>query len=373
MQPNLWGAFARSAYRRLPDPVSGALDAWQTRRHGGPDRAPARLDVMTSIGGGNLDVLQVLLRSLVDCHPRDEIRFHLLYLRLHPQRLAELAAFCAGLPNLTLMPLRMPETEDFDRLAQLGGRPYAARFLWFLAHRHLPPDLDRVIFIDPLDTLVTDDLLPLLRHPLLGQYVAACREAPHAPPILAGPARTGGASAARVLRISRGIINSGTMVLNLDRLRRDGVDLSPFLRTAEWARSEHGLHFGDQGLFSLTHGSRYTRLHDRWNHRFHDAGRLRGGRAAAVLHFAGTIPKPFHFRPGAEHEAQIFRALDRSGARAFRLNDQQVIARHDLPHYRRWWQVCARCPVHDRIAGPAAAYAAQVIAAGLSVGDPGAG
>ena len=353
----------KRAYRLLPRLWTSGLDLVQQRRHGG-DRSPARLDVMTAIGGNDADVLQVLLLSLSEAHPRDRIVFWMFYLDLGPAKLASLTAFCDGLPNLTLTLVQVPEKEDFALLSKLGGRPFGARFLWLAAHLHLPPEMSRIIYLDPLDMIVTDDLLPLLHQPFLGRYLVACREYPHRPPLISRPARKAharGASAEKLQRISWGIVNSGAIVLNLDKFRRDGITMGNYVEVGRWAQ-ETSLSFGDQGLFSLTHGSDYTQTHDRYNLRFHDASRRDRRLPPAVIHFAGRIPKPYHLRLTPEQQQQVLDHLDRTGLPALPLNAHQTLKPHDLDYYRQWWEVCARTPVHDRIAPLAADYAARVLA-----------
>lgn len=74
---------------------------------------------MTSLGGDDADVLQVMLLSL----SQDKLR--------------ELAAFCDHLPNLTLHVIAVRERKDFAQLSQLGSQPFGARFLWYIDHQYL--------------------------------------------------------------------------------------------------------------------------------------------------------------------------------------------------------------------------------------------
>lgn len=74
----------------------------------------------------------------------------------------------------------------------------------------------------------------------MGRYLVACREFIDLPPIMIGNARRAhrcGVPAAVIRRVSRGLINSGAIVLNLDWLRRDGIGIETYLATAEWART----------------------------------------------------------------------------------------------------------------------------------------
>lgn len=354
----------KRAYRYLPRGWTAALDLYLTRRHGG-ERSPARLDVMTCFGGDDLDVLQVLLQSLSETHPRDRIEFWLFYLNIGPRKFAALRRFCQRLPNLTLNPVQVPDSDSFAELSRLGGRPYGARFLWLVAHQHLPAGIERVICLDPLDTLVTGDLLPFLHHPFFGKYLAACRESPSVPPLIMGPARRAhdrGASRTTILRASRSGMNSGAIVLNLGKLRRDGITIAPYLQTARWARHEMGLQFGDQGLFFMTHGSQYTQAHDRYNFRFATAGRWQSRLRPAVVHFAGRVHKPAHLRLTPDQEQRIAAHLARTGQKLLPLNPSQATCPRFFPYYRAWWEVCARTPAFARIAPLAEAYTGDLLA-----------
>lgn len=341
------------------------------RRRHPADRAPARLDVMTSFGGKDLDVVQVLLLSLSETHPRDEIVFWFLELRASAAQLQTLTDFCSGLGNVSLRPVRIPDATEFDQLKALGGKPDSARFLWFVAHQHLPEDVRRVIYLDALDTIVTDDLVPLLNHPFLGRYLVACRESLDVPPLMVGPARRAhgcGAPAAMVRYMSRGLINSGVIVLNLEKFRRDGIEIGHYVKVAEWASERMGLGFGDQGLFSLTHGSHYTQAHDRYNHRFYDELPNRIMKRPAVIHFAGRVSKPAHWRLTPDLEQAVVEHLRRVGETELVLGGAQLVRIAHFPYFRRWWDICVRTPSYSRIAERARQRAAAALArAGLDV------
>ncbi len=272
--------------------------------------------------------------------------------------------FCDALPNLTLHLVPVPDNRPFVHLSKLGGRPYGARYLWLAAHLHLPADLSRVIFLDPLDIIVADDLVPFLHHPFFGKYLVACREVPSIPPLMIGPARRAHARGTRtrtILRMSKGVMNSGAIVLNLDRFRRDGIGIDDYIAVGEWAQGL-GLTFGDQGLFSLTHGSHYSQAHDRWNFRFFNTARRPRRLNVAVVHFAGNIPKPFHLRLTPAQEARIADIMARRGVVRMPITRNQVINPAYFPYYRAWWAICARTPVHDRIAPLADATTARLMA-----------
>ncbi|WP_170293903.1 glycosyltransferase family 8 protein [Paracoccus limosus] len=307
---------------------------------------------MTSFAGRHLDIVQVMILSLAEAHPLDHIRLWLFEQDIPMLEIRALAEFCATLGNIELRPVRVPDAASFARLQELGGKPDSARFLWFVAHQQLPDDLDRIIYLDASDIIVTGDLVPLLNHPFLGKYLVACREFIDLPPLLIGNARRAhhcGVPAAVIRRVSRGLINSGAIVLNLSRFRRDGIGIATYLDTAEWAHERLGLRFGDQGLFSLSHGSHYTRLRDRYNHRFWAESPKRIMSDPAVLHFAGPVLKPAYWRLSEDQEQQVLKHLRRSGSAVLRLNNSLPLRAAHLPYLRHWWRICARTPGHARL------------------------
>ncbi|WP_282603377.1 glycosyltransferase [Paracoccus sp. PARArs4] len=352
------GPLLSPVYRRAPSPWTFAIETIGRRRR----RAPVTLDVMTSVGGKDADVVQVMLQSLCDSHPRDRIRFWLFHLHLGPEQIAGIERFCAGLPNLDLHVVHVTRHQEFAELSKLGQKPFGARFLWYLAHEYLPADLDRVIYLDPLDVIVMDDLVPFLNQPLLGRMLAACRELPFRPPLLARPVTDtdlAPRAMTRTRRIGHGLINSGAMVLNLVRMRREDRGLAPYLDMARMIAERTDMPFGDQGLFSMTHGSDYARAHDRYNLRFHMAppGMFR----PAMADFAGRIAKPFHLRLNDRQERLILDRIATLNRPGMPLNATQNIKAQDLPYYRLWWEICARTPVHDRIAPLADRHAARLL------------
>ncbi|MBC9246685.1 hypothetical protein H4P12_08160 [Paracoccus sp. 11-3] len=309
---------------------------------------------MTSFAGPNLDVTQVLLLSLSEAHPKDDIHFWLLHQNIPARKIAALSDFCTKLGNITLQQVQVPDPAAFDNLKVLGGKPDSARFLWFVAHQHLPSDVTRVIYLDALDIVVVDDLVPLLHHPFLGKYLVACREALNIPPLLIGSAQRAhalGMPKPVIQHVGQGLINSGAIVLNLDKFRRDKVEIGDYIKVAEWACNRLNLGFGDQGLFSLTHGSHYTRAHHRYNYRFSYDLPDRSVPHPAVIHYAGrSLPKPMRFAVTTEVERVAGNHLRQSGGVELVLPTKGRIRATHLPYYRLWWDICARTPCHARIA-----------------------
>lgn len=324
------------------------------------------LNVMTSCGGPNSDIAQVLIKSISQTHPTDRIAFWFFYLDVPEQTLAALQSYCDSLGNVTLHPVQVQEADQFDELRRLGGKPDGERFLWFVAHRYLPENLDRILYIDALDAIAVDNIRPFLFQNLGGKYLAACREGhlfsskplPNKRP--AQELFRKGESADSLRRMSRGLFNSGSIVINLKKMRQDNLDIEFYARTARWA-AETGLTFGDQGLFSLTHGSNFKPAPDRYNYRFFPAKAATSPIVPGIVHFAGHVRKPYRLRLTPAQEGAILDHLARKGVSHLKLNGHHQIWPHYFAHYRAWWDICETTPVHDRIAARAEKGAAEIL------------
>lgn len=355
----LWKRF----YRRVPRSLPAAIDLVSRRRYG-RRTAPARLDVVTSIEGTNADVLQVMLLSLSRAHPNDKIELWLMVLALPPRHVRPLRAFCATLPNVNLNVVRVPDKDNFDQLSKLGRRPYGARFLWMVAHQYLPAEVKRAIFLDPLDLLVVDDLYPFLMQPFFGKYMIACREqrsqrVRRSPPMQKAYARGVDENTIKVL--AHGIFNGGSIVLNLEKFRRDGIGIDTYLGVANWVRETLDVGFGNQGLYNMTHGSNFIPAHDRYNYRFFSTPPQRVP-YPAVVHYCGNIPKPYHFQPTKAEARELARLAKASRRQKLELNPRLFYMARFAPFYQLWWKTCADTPVHDRIAPLARQRTEEVMA-----------
>lgn len=357
----------RIPFRRTAKRISAKISRMAEQIGVSMRQATPVVNVMTSCGGPDSDIAQVLIKSLSLTQPNDRINFWFFYLDVPDTTLAVLKSYCDSLGNVRFHPVQVQEAEAFDELRVLGGKPDAERFLWFMAHRYLPAKLDRVLYIDALDAIAVDNIRPFLFQSLGGKYVAACREGhlftrhplPSKPPAI--EAFRNGESLDGLSRMSRGLFNSGTMVINLKKMRKDGLDIEFYARTARWAAQEMGLSFGDQGLFSLTHGSNFKRAADRYNYRFFAARAATSPIVPGIVHFVGHIRKPFRLCFTPEQETAILGHLARHDIKYLSLPGKQQVWPHYFAHYRAWWDICKTTPVHDRIAAPAQKAATEMV------------
>lgn len=145
-------------------------------------------------------------------------------------------------------------TVEDDRLAGLPARADFDPAVWFrLLLPELLPEADRVLYLDG-DTLAVDDLAPLWATDLGEDYAAAVPNVWE--PWNAGrPADLG-------LEGPEQYLNSGVLLLNLARLRADGMTE----RLTGYAQAHRDRLPGlDQDTLSAVFAGRWRHLHPRWN------------------------------------------------------------------------------------------------------------
>ncbi len=190
----------------------------------------------------------------------------------------------------------------------VAGLPVGALFTRAIWYRILLPELlplvDRVLYLDA-DTVVVDSLAPLFDTALGDSCLAAVtnvfmRHQAYRPTALG-------------LSPEHPYFNSGVLLMNLERLRRDGC--TEALRAHGRAHGDE-LEWPDQDTLNVLLGARRLALHPRWNAmnsilRFPWSVEVLGAaavaearRAPAIRHFEGpSANKPWHAACAAEDRA----------------------------------------------------------------------
>lgn len=246
-----------------------------------------------------------MLHSVIEHRGDLELRAHYLVGPGFPSRTARRIAEMVERHGASIEFRVIPE----DRVSGLPAARSFDRAVWYrLLLAELLEDADRVLYLDG-DVIAMDDLRPLWQADLAGSYAAAVPNVWD--PWNAGrPAQLGLAGPHEYL-------NSGVVLLDLDRLRAD--DMSA--RLIDYARrNADRLPFLDQDVLSIVFAGRWTRLHPRWNCMnsvlLSDAAdELLGAEAVAqarrspgIRHFEGpSVNKPWHILCEREHRAEYFR------------------------------------------------------------------
>lgn len=252
------------------------------------------IHVLVTLNEGYLPQLSVMLTSLRGNNPEERLEVWLLHRGIPEERLQTLEA---GLTRLEvgLHCIRVDETLFADAPVK---RQYPQEMYYrLLAPSILPPELRRVLYIDP-DVLVLNPVRPLWELDMEGKLFAAA-------------AHTGKTELANNinkvrLKTENNYFNSGVLLIDLER-GRDEIDPAELFDYAREHPNE--LLLPDQDILNILYGSRTLELDDAvWNYdaRNYSNYLLRSGgvadtdwvaRNTVFLHFCGAAkPWKHHYR-----------------------------------------------------------------------------
>ena len=207
-----------------------------------PDKEP--IAVLVTLDALYLRPLCVMLRSLAARTPERDFRVFVLLSSLTPGALDAVRRAIEGC-RMTLEEIRVsgggldgaPTTDRYPR--EMYYRIFAAQVL--------PPELDRVLYLDP-DVLAINPVEKLYATPMGDALFAACSHV-HASLRKLNELRLG-------MKKDAPYINSGVMLLNLSRLRREQHPET----VQEWLAEHKSLFLPDQDVISTLYGDRILLL-----------------------------------------------------------------------------------------------------------------
>ena len=207
-----------------------------------PDKEP--IAILVTLDALYLRPLCVMLRSLAARTPERDFRVFVLHSSLTPADLDAVRRAIEGC-RMTLEEIRVsgggldgaPTTDRYPR--EMYYRIFAAQVL--------PPELDRVLYLDP-DVLAINLVEKLYATPMGDALFAACSHV-HASLRKLNELRLG-------MKKDAPYINSGVMLLNLSRLRREQRPET----VQEWLAEHKSLFLPDQDVISTLYGDRILLL-----------------------------------------------------------------------------------------------------------------
>ncbi len=250
------------------------------------------INILVTLNEKYLPPLQVLLTSLRTAHPDEPLTVWLLHSGIAPGALKMVERQCGRL-GMTLHCLTV-DRAVFDSAPVTRQYPQEMYYR-LLAGCFLPPELDRVFYIDP-DILVLNSLRPLWETPLEGRLFAAASHT----------GKTGLMNNINQVRLGTDCkyFNSGVLLIDLNAARAQ-VRPQDIFRYAE--EKGKALLLPDQDILNALYGERTMELDDTlWNYdaRNYNTYLLRSGgvcdmdwvmRNTGILHFCGKA-KPW--KPG---------------------------------------------------------------------------
>ncbi len=202
------------------------------------------INILVTLNENYIPQMNVMLYSLLTCHPARRFDVYLLHSSIHDQALTDTRRLLEGCGTLT--PIRSCDN-------QLADAPTTARYpreMYYriFAAQHLPTHLDRILYLDP-DITVNGDLTTLYEQPLGDHLFAA---ASHVSGLLE-------AFNERRLDCEDDslYINSGVLLMNLTQLRAEQQSACVYTFIEQ---HKHTLFLPDQDIISGLYGHRILPL-----------------------------------------------------------------------------------------------------------------
>ncbi len=243
-----------------------------------------------------------------------DIDFFFLHSHVSRNNIEMLEALCEELENCKIHfhEILVPHAEVYSELAEYGTGWTGEAYYSLCAHLLLPDEIDRVLYLDAGDTLIVGDIAPYYHYDFQGKslVVTGSRYKPYNGNLELFSADDLGDWKDGLPGILRGIFNSGSYMMNLDKMRKDERTLADYqylsLKLRElFGDDNHNIYWGDQGLLSATFVGdvRYygfPEIRNLWYMPYnfclwyYDRMNEKPNYSPAILHFAGTAFKPWN-------------------------------------------------------------------------------
>ena len=223
---------------------------------------------------GRMPFVMPHIQMLSDKHPRKRIRFYLMY---HVSAVPDtreafnrISRYVTAYENVELYGI--PVGEEDDKLRELldkyigllnwetqnsfnlGGGAY----YYFLAHKYLPKELDRILYIDIGDTVINDSIAPFYYEDFEGKsmivtigYESRLRDKNgHLRPFNLEDCE----NPSYLKMIAHESFNGGVKLINLKKLRRLNFSIDDYIEFAKEVQEKYHLGkylFYDQGLLGM--------------------------------------------------------------------------------------------------------------------------
>lgn len=282
-----------------------------------PDPAAhERIQCVFSIDDNYCQHLGVTLASLAHNNPGNLFTAHVIRNALSATNEAKLRELLAALPNFEARFYHF-DTTPYAHFRLDGHISLASYFRLFLTDI-LPPDIDRVLYLDA-DIAILDDVRPLWDCRLDGALIGAVEDAfANSPTLFSNSAEAQPTSNERLgLPAEHTYFNAGILVIDLAAWRRN--DLLPTF--VKYVEANHGvLRFHDQDAMNAVLSGRVKYLPHDWNFQakttasdmarigvpIEDFERMR--RNPHIVHWTSSR-KPWFYGHQVPYEAEYLRYL----------------------------------------------------------------
>lgn len=214
------------------------------------------INIMTSSDANLLKYIAIQLQSIHENINDRPVNFFLLHGGIKDENLKKLYVQCDAYDNISFNDIEIEESEGFRLLTRLGGGWNDAAYYPLLAHRYLPENIDRIMYIDAGDTFAVSDPSPYYDADFQGNALTVTpirfKVTPEGNLTLYSESDL--SNKYLLPGILRGLMNSGSYVINLKMMRTLDFGINDYtglaLALSRVLGKEEHVYWGDQGLLS---------------------------------------------------------------------------------------------------------------------------
>lgn len=271
-----------------------------------------QINIMTSSDERLMPKIKVQLEAISHNLPKKEINFYLFHDGKLYEAIDLLHRFSKHFSNINFFDIAVRQADLYDRLSVMGGGQIwgGAAYYSLCAYQYLPLSMDRILYLDAGDTLVIHPIDEFYFADFHGRSllaVAGCFKRLNQKITLFE--KDDLFNSIHVARVLRGLFNSGSYLINLEKFRVAGLTIEECLQYAEalcvLVGKEHEVYWGDQGFLSaLFVGDiqfyKYPEIKNIWYMPYNfcmwyfDRMVQKADYTPCILHYAGTPFKPWH-------------------------------------------------------------------------------
>ena len=270
------------------------------------------INIMTSSDVNLLRYITVQLQSIHENVNVRPVNFFLLHSGISKEYLKKLYNQCEAYDNISFYDIEIESQNGFEVLSKLGGGWNDAAYYPLLAHRYLPSDIDRIMYIDAGDTFIASDPSAYYDADFQGNALTVTPIRFKVTPEgnLALYLESDLSNMALLPGIVRGLMNSGSYVINLKMMRTLDFGIADYTSLAitlsRVLGKKENVYWGDQGLLSAAFAGQmnvfgfpeykdlYYMPHNfcMW---YFDTKSVKPAYEPTIIHFAGS-EKPWNMK-----------------------------------------------------------------------------
>lgn len=271
-------------------------------------------NIMTSCDNNLIRYVTIQIYSISASLKTSIVHFYLLHRDISDESLQILEALCNRLGNILFHAIRVTEAEKYDAIAKHGGGWCGEAYFPICAHQLLPEYVERVLYVDAGDVIFTGDISPFYNSDFEGQALIATsiRYKVRDQVLVPYEEKDLYEITEGFPGICRGLFNSGSYIMNLNKLRDaqltidDWLDFSQMLCELSGKQDTSHIYWGDQGFMSAAFVGdikiyNYPQIKNLWHMPYnfclwyYDRMNVSPAYSPAIVHFAGA-QKPWNMR-----------------------------------------------------------------------------